>query len=191
MDRRIGLVQFEALDWIVGIAERRWDQRCKIENSELSPCWNTCFKHGFSFHAAEISHSGGNLKESRIFNIDFTRAAPTILARGPETMITCSCNYLKSSDIEATVMEMLIADPFQLIVPGKLFKEMLARGKCCMCFPNVVDIIVKTTEAFHAGRLSDPDKVTHLQCEMTKMRIKYQHWLKSMRNGKNPMADCA
>ncbi len=106
-------------------------------------------------------------------------------------MITCSCNFLKSSDIEATIVDMLIADPFQLIVPGKLFKEMTARGKCCMCFPNVVEIIVKTTEKFHENRLSDPVRVRHLQCEMTRMRIKYQKWLRSVREGKETLADCA
>lgn len=103
-------------------------------------------------------------------------------------MITCSCNYLTSADIERAIIEMLVADPWQLIVPGKLFKEMSARGKCCMCFPNVVEIIVKTTERFHSERRSDPAKVRHLQCEMTRMRIKYQQWLKGIRDVKQNCA---
>jgi hypothetical protein len=31
---------------------------------------------------------------------------------------------------------------------------MQKRGRCCGCFPNVVDIIVKTTEEYHAQRQS-------------------------------------
>jgi hypothetical protein len=36
---------------------------------------------------------------------------------------------------------------------------MQKRGRCCGCFPNVVDLIVKTTEEYHAVRQSQGDDV--------------------------------
>jgi bacterioferritin-associated ferredoxin len=64
-------------------------------------------------------------------------------------MIVCSCNYIAEKDIVAVIDEMLADDPWQLIVPGKVYGAMAKRGKCCGCFPNVVDIIVRTTKEHH------------------------------------------
>lgn len=64
-------------------------------------------------------------------------------------MIVCSCNYITDKDIASATEEMLSDDPWQLIVPGKVYRAMEKRGKCCGCFPNVVEIIVRTTREHH------------------------------------------
>ena len=71
-------------------------------------------------------------------------------------MITCHCNIITEAEIEQTIVSMLDADRWQLIVPAKLYHALEKRGKCCRCFPNVVDIIIRTSDAYHA-RCETPD----------------------------------
>lgn len=61
-------------------------------------------------------------------------------------MLVCQCNIISERDIEDVVREFLDEDPWQLIVPGKVYQTMDKRGRCCACLPNVVDIIVRVTE---------------------------------------------
>lgn len=67
-------------------------------------------------------------------------------------MIVCSCNVIKRREIEDAILDLLVVNPWRLITPGLVYREMAARGKCCGCFPNVVDIILEVTEAFHSRR---------------------------------------
>ena len=64
-------------------------------------------------------------------------------------MIVCHCNLITRSEIEAVITSLLDRDPWQLIVPLQVYREMEKRGRCCGCFPNVVDIIVKVTAEYH------------------------------------------
>lgn len=64
-------------------------------------------------------------------------------------MIVCHCNAIAERDIEATIEELLAEDPWRLLVPGQVYHEMGKRGRCCGCFPGVIDIIIRTTENFH------------------------------------------
>ena len=74
-------------------------------------------------------------------------------------MMVCSCNLITDRDIRDVIIAMLDDDCWQLIVPGKVYHAMSKRGKCCGCFPNVVDIIVRTTRDYHAKRQSDGAEV--------------------------------
>lgn len=74
-------------------------------------------------------------------------------------MMVCSCNLITDKDIKDVITALLDEDCWQLIVPGKVYHAMQKRGRCCGCFPNVVDIIVKTTEEYHAIRASEGDEV--------------------------------
>jgi hypothetical protein len=67
-------------------------------------------------------------------------------------MMVCSCNLITDKDIKEAIVALLDEDCWQLIVPGKVYHSMQKRGRCCGCFPNVVDLIVKTTEEYHAAR---------------------------------------
>ena len=40
------------------------------------------------------------------------------------------------------INSLLDEDCWQLIVPAKVYHAMQKRGRCCGCFPNVVDIIL-------------------------------------------------
>lgn len=74
-------------------------------------------------------------------------------------MLVCSCNYITEKEIRDTITAFLDEDCWQLIVPAKVYHAMEKRGRCCGCFPNVVDIIVSTTQAYHAARKTDGDKI--------------------------------
>lgn len=74
-------------------------------------------------------------------------------------MMVCSCNLITDKDIKEVITSLLDEDCWQLIVPGKVYHAMQKRGRCCGCFPNVVDLIVKTTEEYHAARESEGAEV--------------------------------
>ena len=66
-------------------------------------------------------------------------------------MFVCQCNLLSQGEIEAAVEKLLAEDPWQLIVPSKLYHSMRIRGRCCGCFPDVVEIIGAVTERVRNG----------------------------------------
>ena len=74
-------------------------------------------------------------------------------------MLVCSCNYITDKEIREVIVELLDQDCWQLIVPAKVYHAMAKRGRCCGCFPNVVEIIIKTTEEYHAARHSTTAEV--------------------------------
>ena len=67
-------------------------------------------------------------------------------------MLVCSCNFITDKEIVDVINSLLDEDCWQLIVPAKVYHAMQKRGRCCGCFPNVVDIIIRTTEQYHARR---------------------------------------
>ena len=74
-------------------------------------------------------------------------------------MLVCSCNYITDKDIREVIVELLDQDCWQLIVPAKVYHAMSKRGRCCGCFPNVVELIIKITEDYHAHRPSTEAEV--------------------------------
>jgi hypothetical protein len=78
-------------------------------------------------------------------------------------MLVCHCNLITAKEIEQTILSLLEADPWQLIVPAKVYHALAKRGRCCGCFPNVVETIIRVTEAFHARNGSgETEIVTYL-----------------------------
>ncbi|MDN2565911.1 (2Fe-2S)-binding protein [Aquibium sp. A9E412] len=78
-------------------------------------------------------------------------------------MILCHCNLITQRDVEQTIVALLDDDPWQLLVPAKVYHAMGKRGRCCGCFPNVVDTIVRVTEAYHRNRgAAEDDVVSHI-----------------------------
>jgi len=78
-------------------------------------------------------------------------------------MLVCQCNMIKQSEIERTIVGLLDADPWQLIVPAKVYHALSKRGRCCGCFPNVVETIIRVTEEYHArSEASAVEIVSHL-----------------------------
>ena len=66
-------------------------------------------------------------------------------------MIACQCNRITEDEIATVVRDLLDVDRWSLVVPNMVYHEMGKRGRCCGCFPNVVDIIVKTSAEYHAS----------------------------------------
>ena len=62
-------------------------------------------------------------------------------------MIVCQCDILSKDEIKAAVEKLLTDDPWQLIVPSKVYHFMRIRG----CFPKVVEIIGAVTERVRTG----------------------------------------
>lgn len=98
-------------------------------------------------------------------------------------MIICSCNTISKREIEDVIIDLLTDDPWRLIVPGVVYHEMNTRGKCCGCFPGVVDIIIATTQKFHEEQrtpsaeiicLMDKLKKHHEACETARMIARHR-----------------
>lgn len=64
-------------------------------------------------------------------------------------MLICHCNVITSRDIEAIVRDLLHDDPWQIIVPAKVYRELDKRCKCSGCVPSVVDVITRVTAQYH------------------------------------------
>ena len=78
-------------------------------------------------------------------------------------MLVCHCNLITEKEIEETIIRLLEQDPWQLIVPAKVYHTLHKRGRCCGCFPNVVETIIRVTEHYHSGsEAGGEDVVSHL-----------------------------
>jgi bacterioferritin-associated ferredoxin len=78
-------------------------------------------------------------------------------------MLVCHCNVITQREIEEAVLALLEADPWQLIVPAKVYHGLEKRGRCCGCFPNVVETIIKVTEFYHSrSELTGDEIVSYL-----------------------------
>lgn len=64
-------------------------------------------------------------------------------------MLVCQCNVITDREIKQVVFDFLREDPWAIIVPAKVYRELEKRCKCSGCVPNVVDIITKVTEEYH------------------------------------------
>lgn len=70
-------------------------------------------------------------------------------------MLICQCNIITDRDIRRVVESLLDEDPWQIIVPAVVYKALNKRYKCSGCVPNVVDIVIKVTEEYHAKMAGD------------------------------------
>ena len=78
-------------------------------------------------------------------------------------MLICQCNLITDKDIEDVVLDFLRTDPWAIIVPAKVYRELEKRCKCSGCVPNVVDIITRVTEDYHLQIAADPTRAAHPQ----------------------------
>jgi bacterioferritin-associated ferredoxin len=85
-------------------------------------------------------------------------------------MLVCHCNLITDKDIEKIVLEFLDDDPWQLIVPAKVFRAFENRGRCCGCVPNMVDIITKVTENYHFQKAQSSAELIDVQARLAALR---------------------
>lgn len=77
-------------------------------------------------------------------------------------MIVCHCNLIMKSEIVEVIESLLDEDCWRLIVPLQVYHAMSKRGKCCGCFPGVVDLIVETTAAYHKRNATPEAEIVSL-----------------------------
>jgi hypothetical protein len=88
-------------------------------------------------------------------------------------MLICHCNIITEKEIEQTIVQLLDQDPWTLIVPAKVYHTLQRRGRCCGCFPNVVETIIRVTENYHSrSEANGEDIVSHLD-RVRGLRIQY------------------
>ena len=88
-------------------------------------------------------------------------------------MLICHCNIITEKEIEQAIIDLLDVDPWQLIVPAKVYHSLKKRGRCCGCFPNVVETIIRVTEKYHArSEVDGADVVSHLD-RVRGLRVEY------------------
>jgi bacterioferritin-associated ferredoxin len=64
-------------------------------------------------------------------------------------MLVCQCNVITDREIKRVILDLLEEDPWDIIVPAKVYRALEKRSKCGGCVPNVVDIITAVTEEYH------------------------------------------
>lgn len=64
-------------------------------------------------------------------------------------MLVCQCNVITDRDIKRVIRAFLADDPWQIIVPAKVYRELEKRCKCSGCVPNVIDLITEVTAEYH------------------------------------------
>ena len=64
-------------------------------------------------------------------------------------MLVCQCNVITDREIVRVIKDLLAEDPWQIIVPAKVYRELEKRCKCSGCVPNVVDLITRVTHEYH------------------------------------------
>jgi bacterioferritin-associated ferredoxin len=88
-------------------------------------------------------------------------------------MLICHCNIITEKEIEETIVQLLDEDPWQLIVPAKVYHALKKRGRCCGCFPNVVETIIRVTEQYHLRvEAGGTDVVLHMD-RVRELRVRF------------------
>ena len=64
-------------------------------------------------------------------------------------MLICQCNVITDRELVRVIKGLLADDPWQIIVPAKVYRELEKRCKCSGCVPNVVDLITRVTHEYH------------------------------------------
>lgn len=85
-------------------------------------------------------------------------------------MLVCHCNVITDKEIEDVVLSFLRDDPWAIIVPAKVYHEMERRGRCCGCFPNVVDIIIRVTENYHLQIAQNEAELIDIQSRLDALK---------------------
>lgn len=88
-------------------------------------------------------------------------------------MLVCHCNLITQKEVEETIVAMLNEDPWQLIVPAKVYHALAKRGRCCGCFPNVVETIIRVTEEYHANNSDNEAQTVTFLDQVRALRQKF------------------
>ncbi len=66
-------------------------------------------------------------------------------------MIICHCNIISKADIDGVIASLLADDPWIHLTPGAVLHGLNKRGKCCGCFPTLIDVMIATVDEIRNG----------------------------------------
>ena len=72
-------------------------------------------------------------------------------------MIVCSCSVITSKDIAEAVASLRTKDPFVVLTPGLIYRELGKRPSCGSCLPLITKLMV----AYDKEGPSTPASVAH------------------------------
>ena len=72
-------------------------------------------------------------------------------------MIVCSCSVITSKDIAEAVASLRTKDPFVVLTPGLIYRELGTRPSCGSCLPLITKLMV----AYDEEGPSSPASVSH------------------------------
>jgi len=88
-------------------------------------------------------------------------------------MLVCQCNVITDREVKQVIIGLLREDPWRIIVPAMVYRELDKRCKCAGCVPNVVDIILAVTEEYHLQMTGQPSAEPHpVHARLSAMRNK-------------------
>ncbi len=89
-------------------------------------------------------------------------------------MLVCHCNVISDTEIEQVILDFLREDPWQLVVPAKVYHALMQRGRCSGCFPSVVEIIIRVTEDYHRQLDADAARLSQAKAGLQRLRRRHQ-----------------
>jgi len=66
-------------------------------------------------------------------------------------MIVCSCTMINSKDIAEAVSSLRTADPFVVLTPGLIYRQLGKRPSCGSCLPLITELMVAFDEEGPSG----------------------------------------
>ena len=66
-------------------------------------------------------------------------------------MIVCSCTMITSKDVEDAVAALRTTDPFVVLTPGLIYRQLGKRPSCGSCLPLISQLMVSYDEEDPAG----------------------------------------
>jgi bacterioferritin-associated ferredoxin len=71
-------------------------------------------------------------------------------------MIVCSCTMITSRDIAEAVSALRTADPFVVLTPGLVYRQLGKRPSCGSCLPLITKLMVAYDEEGPSGASGGP-----------------------------------
>ena len=66
-------------------------------------------------------------------------------------MIVCSCSMISAEEVAAAVKALRTADPFVVLTPGTIYRQLGKRPSCGSCLPLIAKLMVAYDEEGVSG----------------------------------------
>jgi NAD(P)H-nitrite reductase large subunit len=73
-------------------------------------------------------------------------------------MIVCSCSIITAKDVEEAIHALRTRDPFVVLTPGLVYREMNKRPSCGSCLPLISRLMVGYDEEGPSSAASIPHR---------------------------------